>query len=326
MLGGAPFRFTGLNVFNAASGFPHSADYCGQPTDLDADSADFGSGVQVIRTWFFQRLATTPDGRRDWTGLDRLVESARRHQLRIIAVLGNQWADCEGYPSAAAGYKNVGWYRSGYRAQRPPGQPATYRSWVREVANRYRDDSTIMMWQLLNEPEAADGPMGTCPAGAATALWNFTKDVSELLKAVDPDHLVSIGTAGSGQCGAVSEQWVSLTALPTVDVAEYHDYETAPMPGDRWNGLATRLKEAAELGKPLVVGEVGVRADQVGGVFGRADVIGRKLVAQFRAGAAGVLLWSWRGRAAGGSDSAGYEIGPGDPALTWLKRVSRSLP
>ncbi|WP_170324042.1 cellulase family glycosylhydrolase [Cryptosporangium phraense] len=311
-----------MNVWNAATDFSESARFCGDPSNLDVDASSFGPGVQVVRTWFFQRLATTSDGRRDWSGLDGIVAAARRHRLKIIAVLGNQWADCEGYPSAEAGYKTDAWYRAGYRDAPPPGQPATYREWVREVAERYRHDPTIMIWQLVNEPEPGASLGGACPPSAAGLLRNFTADVGGLLHAVDPYHLVSVGTAGSGQCGAVDREWEALHRLPVVDVAEYHDYAVEELPGDRWNGLAARLRQAAALGKPLIVGEMGVRADRVGGVDERGAVIGRKIAAQERAGVAGVLLWSWRGGSAGGSGASGYEIGPGDPALKYLDLAS----
>lgn len=86
------------------------------------------------------------------------------------------------------------------------------------------------------------------------------------------------------------------------------------MPGDRWNGLAERLRQAAALNKPLIVGELGVAPAEVGGVDARAALVGRKLEAQFRAGAAGILLRTWRGNASGD----GYDVQPGDPVLREL--------
>lgn len=324
MLNGSTFRFTGLNVWNAA-GSAAGGRYCGDSTDLNVAAPSLGAGVGVVRVWFFQRLATTPGGQRDWSAFDQAVEAAREHGLKVVAVLGNQWADCEGYPTAASGYKSEAWYSGGYREVRPPGLPATYREWVREVVTRYRDNPTIMLWQMMNEAEDAQSLEGPCGPAAARHLRDFASDISGLIKRHDRHHLVSVGTAGSGQCGTSRGDYQALYAIPTVDVAEYHDYSPEPIPGDRWNGLAERLRQANELDKPLMVGEMGVVADQAGGLRGRAVLVRRKLAAQFAAGVCGVLLWAWRAGSAGGSNPHGYEIGPRDPVLAQLADVARLL-
>ena len=75
---------------------------------------------------------------------------------------------------------------------------------------------------------------------------------------------------------------------------------------------------AGELGKPLFVGELGIRTDSVGTHLARAGLLASKLSAQFTAGVAGVLAWGWRNGVNGGSSDSGNEIGPGDPALAVL--------
>ena len=52
------------------------------------------------------------------------------------------------------------WYTDGYK-QPDPGGTVSYRDWVSEVVTRYRDDPTILAWQLINEAEvkpSSDGP------------------------------------------------------------------------------------------------------------------------------------------------------------------------
>src|SRR6187455_2167313 len=63
-LDGRPYRFTGLNVYNANS--TGSCWYAMSTGSILGDSlASMGAGNEVIRAWFFQSLATT-NGRRDW--------------------------------------------------------------------------------------------------------------------------------------------------------------------------------------------------------------------------------------------------------------------
>ncbi|MCM3884946.1 cellulase family glycosylhydrolase [Frankia sp. R82] len=318
-LAGRPYRFTGLNVWNANTPANDSRYGCGEPLDLEEVAPSFGPGVQVIRTWFFQRLATTLDGRRDWATFDRTIAAAKSRGLRIVATLGNQWPQCEGYPTYQAGYKTQAWYREGYRSAPPPGQPDSYREWVREVVTRYRDEPTIALWQLQNEAEDAPAYQGRCAPTAAATLHAFTQDMVTLVKGIDRRHLLGIGTVGAGQCGSAGDEYATLHAIPGVDVLEYHDYAPSPIPGDRWNGLAERLRQASALHKPLIVGELGVAPRDAGGVAARAALVEGKLSAQFQAGVAGILLWTWQGT----DDGDGYDVLPGDPVLGVL---SRALP
>ena len=90
--------------------------------------------------------------------------------------------------------------------------------------------------------------------------------MTQAIKEVDPNHLVSLGTMGSGQCGTANGDY-RMVHEP-VDVCEYHDYDYEgnpsdnadnPIPGDEWNGLAKRLDQCGPSGldKPLFIGEAG---------------------------------------------------------------------
>ena len=66
-LGGEPYRFTGLNIYNA-----NSRGECwyalASGTGLDEALTEIGPGKEAIRAWFFESLATT-NGERDWSGV-----------------------------------------------------------------------------------------------------------------------------------------------------------------------------------------------------------------------------------------------------------------
>lgn len=174
------------------------------------------------------------------------------------------------------------------------------------------------MWQLLNEAEIPlFTPDGLCDeATAHPILKSWAEDVSNLIKSIDPIHLVSIGTLGSGQCGAQYTDYKSLHDLASVDLCEFHDYGTQTMPGDQWNGLAFRLEQCGELGKPLFVGETGVNPEWLDGTLeARAALFDAKLSTQFDAGVVGEVLWAWN---AVESRTDTYDIGPRDPVLDVL--------
>ena len=311
MLGGAPFRFTGLNIYNANS--TGSCWYAMASGSTLGDSLTaIGPGTEAMRAWFFQSLATR-NGARDWSAFDHTLAVARSHGVKVIVTLGNQWGDCE-----TGGYRNDQWYAGGYLTRRDPGTNLTYAAWVAQVVARYRNDPTILAWQLMNEAEVKPSrDSASCSVNAARTLKTFAGVMSLVIKAIDRNHLVGLGTMGGGQCGAQGDEYQSLYSLPGLDLCEYHDYQPdAAMPGDQFNGLQHRLDQCRALNKPLMVDEVGIRPSDVGGSLDdRATMFEAKFSAQFAAGVVGELAWAWNKDF---STLGDFDIGPGDPSLAVL--------
>ncbi|MDT4938081.1 MAG: mannan endo,4-beta-mannosidase, partial [Pseudonocardiales bacterium] len=307
LLDGQPYRPIGLNMYNANSNGWCAAEMNGSAVD-DALTA-IGSGKDAMRAWFFQQLATT-NGVRDWTAFDRTLAAARTHGYKVIATLIDQWGNCGATNGQGYGYKEASWYQTGY-TQADPSAIVSYRDWVQEIVSRYKDDPTILAWQLVNEPE-----VGRCTdvsePQAASILSSFASDVSGLVKSIDHNHLVSLGTIGTGQCGTSYTDYKAVMSIPTLDLCEFHDYTPSQLiPGDSFNGLALRISQCNELGKPLLVGELGVNPADVGGTVARANLVDSKLCAQLTAGVAGALLWAW-------NEPDPYDITAGDPVLDVL--------
>ena len=310
-LNGEPYTFVGMNVYNANTRV-HSCWYPFTQSELEASFVEMGEGIDVIRAWFFQDFATV-NGERSWTAFDETLAAAKATGKKVVVTLGNQWADCD-----IEGLKTRDWYESGY-TEPNAALPASYRDYVAEVVSRYAGESTVLMWQLLNEAEVPiHTPEGLCDEEVAHPLLkNWAADVSTLIKTIDPYHLVSIGTIGSGQCGAQYTDYKSLHDLPTVDLCEFHDYTEAVMPGDQWNGLAFRIEQCNELNKPIFVGEVGVDPQWLDGTLeARAELLHDKITTQMDAGVVGEVIWAWN---AFESRTDTYDIGPGDPLFGFLR-------
>jgi hypothetical protein len=304
VLGGRPFIFSGFNIYQANSRSNCSYSM-GNGGALDTALTDIGPGAEVFRAWFFQRLATT-NGRRDWSAFDHTLAVAKAHGVKVIVTLANQWGSCE---SPSSGYKSDAWYTGGYKTDVLPQNIVPYRQYVQEIVSRYKNDPTIAMWQLMNEAEIKASKSSGCSPTAD--LYNFAADVSGLIKSIDPNHLVSLGTMGAGQCGSQGSDYKWIHSISTIDVCEYHDYghETQSLPAH----LASDIAACKSLNKPIFVGESGIMATSVGGTLAaRAAAFKAKRTAMLSAGVGGFLVWSWNNKA---PTTNNWPVGPGDPTI-----------
>jgi endo-1,4-beta-mannosidase len=100
--------------------------------------------------------------------MDAALATFRAHGFKVIMTLTDQWSGQPCTDSAAD--RTLAWYQSGYRTTVDFQGETTYRDRVAQVVARYKDDPTILAWQLVNEGEARN-PNGSCSeATAATAL------------------------------------------------------------------------------------------------------------------------------------------------------------
>lgn len=94
------------------------------------------------------------------------------------------------------------------------------------------------------------------------------------------------------------------------------------MPGNDRDGVQRRLQQAAAVGKPLVVAEMGQPAGSCRPVGARADDLERKARAQRQAGSAGVLFWAFVPDP--GLDQRTLDIGPDDPMSHEVRAIAGS--
>ena len=294
MLDGSEYRFVGVNVYGLASDGVYS---CGpRPADQQAYLESLFSTlesmhVNAVRFWAFQSFSHD-----DFIAIDRVVNASKRHNIKLILTLENHWGDCtQGGEKTAACYANPNTAYGSY--------PLSYREYVQRIVTRYKDEPAILMWQLVNEAESRD----------ASALLTFTRDMSQAVKSIDSNHLVSLGTLGTGQGGTSNENYVNLHSIPTIDVVEAHDYnsESQPLPGYPWNmdvnniaSIAADLAVSRQLNKPFFIGE-----SAIANTFtNRVQLFDAKMTASFNNGTVGYLLWVFDlTRARGGTNCDGYD-------------------
>lgn len=330
-LNGGEYKFSGINAYHLTTDY--AINYgCGEnntQTDVDTFFASLRPN-SMVRVWAWQQLAWDKNTNSlNFTTIDRIINSAATHNQKIIMTLGNQWGT-----GCGEARKTESWYGSGYKTITHNGNATdvatiklSYWDYLDRIIPRYANSSAVGMWEPINEPAADDGN-NVCSTTAPATLRAFFDSVGGKIHALDPNHLISSGLQGSGQCGTRNAEYQTLHQSPGLDIASYHDYSAdQPIPGDQWNGMQVRLNQMAAIGKPLFVGEVGIKArDNVAGCLTttlRHDKMKAKMDAQYAAGVVGFVPWAWvkpNARIECTSDY-GFDIEQGQDALLTLVRT-----
>lgn len=177
-----------------------------------------------------------------------------------------------------------------------------FKYYVQSILNRfnvytqtfYKDDPSIMMWELANEPRSSDT--------TGRIVYNWIQEISEYLKFIDDKHLLGTGEEGLDVTilpyskasqfpnwmfnGSSGISFSKNIRLPQIDVASIHIYPESW----RLNSTLTNawiVDHAAVSGakqKPLIIGEVGFRNNK--SLF--YDVVFSQTL---KSKATGLLLW-----------------------------------
>jgi len=291
-----PFYFSGANNYYLRYADVDCVAYdknggCSREVLDDAQKMNFS----VIRTWGFT------DGDYYWGSmqpsigiydeanfkkLDFVIKEASERNLKVIIPFVNNWPEyggmcqyvkwcnvtnasmCDPYaksgPAAAA---HDSFYTNSCARQ-------AYKDYISYTLNRvnnytgikYKDDPTIFAWELANEPRAMSDP-------ASDMLDNWIEEMSNFVKSIDSNHLVTTGEEGfyrgkgSGELynGSNGNDFISNHNHSNIDFATFHLYP------DYWGlDLAKSVDWIAEhaddahnvLGKPVIIEEFGKQGVQ----------------------------------------------------------------
>ena len=329
MVNGRPWKFVGYNM-------PCAQPFLLNQQELQYEMADIAnnSGANAVRVWFFQRNG----GPGNWAPFDQVVAAAQADGIRLIPTLVNEWATCEANPPVII-QKTLAWFQNGYK-QTGDGYPVSFRNYAIAVAQHFANNPTIAFWQLVNEATAVTllpNGQSTCDeTAAAHALRSFGDDMTGAIHAVDPGHLVSLGTLGGDQCGITGSDYGYVHA-GAIGICEFHDYDYSyqPLADDHTvNGLADELHQCQALNKPFFIGEAGIVPNVQpppgpeplncgpwpscsptpvtdASLNLRAAIFKEKITDDFGAGISGFLIWFKDPQYSAVNDS--YAIGDGDP-------------
>jgi mannan endo-1,4-beta-mannosidase len=207
--------------------------------------------------------------------LDYVVYKAGQLGLRLIIPFVNNWNDFGGmdqYVRWRGGQHHDDFYAD-------PLIRTWYKNWIEHLVTRvnvytgvaYRDDPTIMVWELANEPRCLSA--GAYPRSSTCTtqtLIDWADEASSFIKRLDANHLVSVGDEGfycirgasdwTNNCGEGVDT-LALADLPDVDIASLHLYPDSwgktPDWGTEW--IARHLRDARRIQERAFLGEFGLR-------------------------------------------------------------------
>lgn len=280
-------------------------------------------------------------------GLDWLLYQMGKRGMKAVLYLNNAWEWSGGYgyylEQAGLGHtprpEEVGYEAyMHYVAQFSTSERAQqlFYDYVRFVVSRqnryshiaYADDPAIMAWQIGNEPRAF-GDAEKQPF----AQW--LSHASALIRSLDPNHLISVGSEGIWGCEMDSALYRQISADPNIDYLTAHIWPynwgwvhpnslLEELPGAIRNTdayLRPHIAIANDLRKPLVIEEFGFPRDamaleKTSSVEAR-NIYYRHIFSLVRTEPAisGCNFWAWGGYAA--PQHAQWQLGDdytGDPA------------
>jgi mannan endo-1,4-beta-mannosidase len=308
MLGDRPYRFVGANLWYAAwlgaAGFG-SRDRLRRELDVlaatgvtnlrIAASAEASPLKNAVSPAFQDRDGTANPALLE--GLDFCLAEMAKRNMKAVLYLTNFW-------EWSGGMMTYLYYVTGkYMDVNDPAHPwpafpnataqfyanqkavARNHAWVRRIVGRtnaitgtaYRDDPTIMAWQLANEPRPGGDLATATPLLSAYNAW--IRDSARLIKSIDRNHLVSTGSEGLKGSVESADIFRNAHSVPEIDYLTAHIWPLNWSWVDAKNiagthaGATAKVAEylqqhqalAKQIGKPLVIEEFGYPRD--GGAY-----------------------------------------------------------
>lgn len=318
VLAGTQYRINGANQYYLS--------YKPQKMVDEIFAAALKLRINVIRTWGFcdgqwkdgHSFQPSPRVYNEETfkKLDYVLWRAQHFGIKVIIPFINNWDEFGGMN------QYISWSPTAEKTHdafyKDPWTKQLYKDYVAHLLNRvntytnvaYKNDPTILMWELTNEMRAQSDPSGEL-------IQNWTQEMASFVKSIDRNHMLSTGMEGFGRGGndwltngSNGTNFIQNHAIPEIDIVSYHLYVEHwginESYADWWIRDSVRI--ASALNKPVYCGE-----------FGLKDKANRRRVyAQWYGLHPNMVLWLLAGHQEDGSlypDYDGLSIYPDDEEI-----------
>uniref|UniRef100_A0A803NN49 mannan endo-1,4-beta-mannosidase n=1 Tax=Cannabis sativa TaxID=3483 RepID=A0A803NN49_CANSA len=216
-------------------------------------------GLSIARTWAFsdggyRPLQYSPGSynQQMFQGLDFVVSEARKNGIKLVLSFVNNYEDFGGKK------QYVEWARN-------QGQSITsdddfftnslvkqyYKNHIKTVLTRkntftgvaYKDDPTIMAWELINEPRCTSDKSGK-------TIQAWITEMASYVKSIDGNHLLEAGLEGfygpskqqTNPNFQVGTDFIANNQIPGIDFATVHSYPDQWLSGSNSQAQMAFLK------------------------------------------------------------------------------------
>ncbi|CAE6517793.1 unnamed protein product [Rhizoctonia solani] len=323
--------------------------------DITSAFADLSAaGFTTLRTWGFNDV-TSPGGTyyQLWSGttgtvntgadglakFDTVVAAAKAAGIRLIVSLTNNWSvqiprgnpiqylpKLDVYVKQILGSSNHDLFYTDATVK------AAFKSYINTWVTRYKNDPTILAWELANEPRCKGSTgtwSGTC---TTTTITNWATEISAYIKSIDSNHLVALGDEGfynqaNGPNypyqGGEGIDFDANLKISTLDFGTFHSYPVswgqsanATLWGVQW--IRDHAASQKSANKPVIIEEFGVTSDQATTYTAWWNEI------VSTGGVAGDLIWQAGSSVATGYND-GYAVYPGTDLYTLQTKYAAAL-
>jgi hypothetical protein len=260
LLDGQPFTVQGVNYYPMRHPWQHfltRADLAEIRSEVDLIAQ---AGFNTLRIFVqYDALFTCPGSgavpvAEAFARLDAVIAQAAARNLRLIVTL-HDLPDLHQYPLY--------------------GSPAHTVAQTEFLVTRYRDEPAILAWDLRNEGDIDYQPLGTLGGGFnRLAVLTWLAETSELVRGLDPNHLITAG-------------WLrdEAATIPYVDVVSFHHWDDAIRMRERVADLRWLTN------KPILLEEIGFSTYHMEPVL-QGRLLRDVVDAVEYEGLAGWLVWS----------------------------------
>ncbi|KZT38981.1 mannanase [Sistotremastrum suecicum HHB10207 ss-3] len=340
-LNGATYTVAGTNAY-------WLAQYSN--ADIDQAFSDIAAaGLTTVRTWGFNEVTSIPNYGayyQSWsngvptintgsTGLgkfDYVVSSAKAHGIRLVVTLTNNWSDYGGMDVYVSQLNPGGTHDTFYTNTKII---AAYKSYINTWVSRYKNEPTIMAWELANEPRCS-GSSGSASSACVTTgatINQWASTISAYIKSLDSNHLVALGDEGWFQeanpptypyAPGVGIDFNLNLKISTLDYGTFHSYpeswgQTANESawGVQW--IIDHAASQKSANKPVVLEEFGVTNNQ-------ATIYQSWLNTVVSSGLTGEQIWQAGSNFPDGTTyNDGYAVYPGSAVYTLIEQYAATL-
>ena len=227
-------------------------------------------------------------------GLDFLLSEMKQWKMYAVIYLTNYWEWSGGmaqyvawqnqkplvHPDKVPSYQDFMRYSASFYSDK--GAQKDYQRFIRDILHRkniytgqlYKDDPTIMAWELANEPRPH--PDGNQQPEKLDAFYTWIDRSAGYIKSLDSNHLVTTGSEGTKGC------LESEVCFVKAHSSKYIDYITIHLWPRNWGWwkpdrmeetlvyseqetmkyIDQQLRLTEHLGKPMVLEEFGFDRDK----------------------------------------------------------------